>query len=493
MASRENQSYLIAVICLVLLSLVLALVAFWGISKMNEFADNRDAAEAKLAANEKLLQANNIRSDVLKSLVGVGDSALSEVPTQIDMLQNIPNQVSDAGIKKSLQDIHTEVAAIKATYEKAVKSGVGNEGEVITFLSAIDNLNASLAKMNVEYRVKENQSVSAEQEAQRKIKEMEALVKKAEDEKQTAQADLQKEKDARRADQEAHQLAMNQASEAQRKSNDLFEKVRGGLEDQVKNLTEKEATLTESNATLTAQKNELTREVFDRADGQIVKVFSDSNLVYIDIGRAQGLTPNHTFSIYDQSVTNFEKGKEKGSIEITRVMDNQSEARVTNEDPTVPILPGDLVLTPTWDPGQRVRFAMAGFFDLDGDGFSDMPQLKSMMERNGAEVVCWHDEGGEVFGKIDPTIRFLVLGTLVQDGINVNPAIIAAMKKLKSEAEANTIQIIDQQKLLQRMGVRAQGKLEVIDRRVREGAFQSRTVPSLEDEGGNEEGGDGGE
>jgi hypothetical protein len=121
---------------------------------------------------------------------------------------------------------------------------------------------------------------------------------------------------------------------------------------------------------------------------------------------------------------------------------------------------------------------MAGVFDLDGDGYTDLPQLKNMMERNGAEVVCWHDESGEIQGQIDSTIRFLVLGDSPSLGVLANPGIMAAMRKMKSEAEANTIQIIDQQKLLQRMGVRAHGKMELLDRRVREGAFEPRNPPA---------------
>jgi hypothetical protein len=478
MASRENQGYLIAVIVLVLLSLVLALAAFLAFSKVNEYADNKQAAEQKLAVTEKLLQANEIRSGVLKAMIGVGESSMSEAQTQIDMLNNLPNQVSDANGKKSLQDIHKDVTDIKAMFDRAVKAGsAGNEGAVLTFLSTIDNLNASVAKMNVEYKVKENQAVFEEQEAQRKIREMEAQVANAEKEKQQAEQDLATEKEARRADQSAHQLAMNEAAASLQRANENHAKARELLNEELSKLRTEEAALRDNNTKLVAKVVEFTQEVFDSADGQVVKVFPGTNMVYIDLGRVHALPPNISFSVYDRAVTNYEKGKHKATIEITRVMDNQSEGRITYEDPTDPILPGDWVLTPTWGPGQRVRFALAGVFDLDGDGNSDLEQMKVIIERNGGEVVCWHDNDGQIFGQIDSTIRYLALGEAPRLGVRANPAVVAAMSAMKNEAEANTIQIIDKEKLLQRMGVRVQGKMELLNRAVREGGFEPRTAP----------------
>jgi hypothetical protein len=469
---------LIAVIVLVLLSLVLVLAAFLAFSKVNEYADNKQAAEQKLAVTEKLLQANEIQSGVLKAMIGVGETSMSEAQTQIDMLSNLSNQVADAAGKKSLQDIHKDVTDIKTTFDKAVKAGSGgNDGAVLTFLSTIDNLNASLAKMNVEYKVKENQSVFEEQEAQRKIREMEAQVANAEAEKQQAAQDLATEKDGRRSDQTAHQTAMNEATARLQKANEDHERARERLNEELGKLRSEEASLRDNNTKLVARVVEFTREVFDSADGQIVKVFPGSKMVFIDLGRVHGLPANITFSVYDRSVTNYEKGKQKASIEITRVMDNQAEGRITYEDPTNPILPGDWVLTPTWGPGERVRFAMAGVFDLDGDGNSDLEQLKVMIERNGGEVVCWHDNDGTIHGKIDSTVRYLALGEAPRLGVRANPAVVAAMTTMKNEAEANTIQIIDQQKLLQQMGVRVQGKMELLNRAVREGGFEPRTAP----------------
>ncbi len=479
MAARENQGYLIAVIVLVLLSLVLALVSFLGISKSFEYADNKDAAEKKLALTEKLLQANTIRSDVLKTMIGGSGLSVAEMQTHLDLLKNLVDRTSEANEKKQIKDIEDDLIASKTTYDRISKSA--SEGvQETTYLSVIDDLNASLAKMNTEYKIKENQATLAERDAQQKIQEMIAKAEQAEKAKEQAEQDLTAEKEGRISDSAAFQTAMNEATDRIRSTNENLEQLRQRTGKELTELRSEESRLKEANLDLAAKVIEYTSETFDRHDGQIVKVFSESQLVFVDLGRTHGLRPSQSFSVYDRSVTNFEKGKQKASIEITRVMDNQSEARITFENATDPILPGDWVLTPTWDPGQKVRFAMAGVFDLDGDGVSDLEQLKSMVERNGGEVVAWHDGTGEVQGKIDSTIRFLVLGDYpsLTVGPHSNPGIVTAMNRMKAEAEANTIQVIDQQKLIQQMGLRTYTtKMQLLDQSVRDTGFQPRTPP----------------
>lgn len=211
------------------------------------------------------------------------------------------------------------------------------------------------------------------------------------------------------------------------------------------------------------------REVFDRPDGTIVKVASRLKSVFINLGFEDGLPQNETFSIYDQDVINFDKGKHKAKIEVTRIYPYRAEARITEEDPTNPILTGDHVLTATWDPGNKVKFAVAGAFHLDGDIYDDREKLIKMIERNGGEVVATHDSEGTITGKIDASVRYIVVGkkpTLAEDAgeglMRNSSAIQAAMRTLQAEAKKNTVEPIDLAKLLNRMGVRAKPKTTII-------------------------------
>ena len=69
---------------------------------------------------------------------------------------------------------------------------------------------------------------------------------------------------------------------------------------------------------------------------------------------------------------------------------------LSDENPVDPILKYDHILTPTWDPGFKLKIALAGRFDLDGDRFDDTEKLVRLIERNGGTVVAKHDEKGNV-------------------------------------------------------------------------------------------------
>ena len=218
------------------------------------------------------------------------------------------------------------------------------------------------------------------------------------------------------------------------------------------------ATTEAQNKLLKNRINRYEREVYDNPDGQVTKVAPALGTVFVNLGSADGLTNNRTFAVYDESVTNFEADNFKAKIEITRVDNFKSEARIIQEDPTNPILKGDHVLTATWDPGFSVPIALAGVFDLDGDQFDDTEKLARMIERNGGKVVARHDNEGNIEGEIDSSVRYLVKGNAPILGEGANPNIVDAMQQMEAQAEQNTVQVIDLQKLLNRMGVRAQPK-----------------------------------
>ena len=153
----------------------------------------------------------------------------------------------------------------------------------------------------------------------------------------------------------------------------------------------------------------------------------------------------------------------------------QAEARVTDENPNNPILTGDYVLTATWDPGFRVPIALAGRFDLDGDGFDDTDKLVQMIRRNGGNVVARHDAEGQLSGKIDSNTRYLVLGESTDLDVNASPEISKARAELEDQADRNTVQVIGLNKLLNRMGVRGKPRIETLDGRIQDGFVRRPT------------------
>ena len=209
------------------------------------------------------------------------------------------------------------------------------------------------------------------------------------------------------------------------------------------------------------------------ADGEIVRTARASESVFIDIGTLDGARANLTFAVYDRLANDFEKGRHKAMIEITEVLGPRlSKARVTDEDPLNPILTKDQILSATFDRGDAVNIALGGFFDLDGDGFSDVEKLKQKIIRNGGRVVASHDEDGNITGEIDSTTRFFVLGPTPKTGIR---AVAKAMEEMKAQAEGNSVDIIDIRKLQNWMGVHNRAKIERMDERIGSDGFQQRS------------------
>jgi hypothetical protein len=208
------------------------------------------------------------------------------------------------------------------------------------------------------------------------------------------------------------------------------------------------------------------KENWDLADGKIVRVARTDSKVFINLGLKDGLKTTRTFSVYDALTTNFEKGNPKASIEVTRVWDHQAEARITNEDPLKPILEGDQLINPVWDPGYSVPIALAGVFDLDSDGFDDRDRLIQLIQQNGGTVVSYHDSEGNIVGEVNSATRWFVMGDSPAMDTDVNPEVIRAMRKMSDAAEKYQIQEIDTRKLLNWMGQHSQPKIERLDRNI---------------------------
>ena len=460
MAARENQGYLIAVIILVLLTLVLALLTFLGWSKANEYAEGIASAKAELNGVQKLSEAHQIEAEILRALVGDLGESSAEVQTNIDSVNRLSNNssISDAQ-KTAIQNVVVRIGEVKDAYDRDMQQFITtteeDQAEDLTWTGVLRNLIAVTARKHNELSVKRQEN---EDTKNRLDREKNALAGRlAVSEKALAKANedldalkkLASENKARLQESLDKALADFQDYES---STDL--KITK-LETSNSELAAKNSELTEKNIELTKTKQELTRENFDTYDGEIVRVrrTSSSNLVYLNIGRKDGLRTNQTFAVYDRNVTNFEKGQEKAKIEVIRVGPKTSDAIITEENPIDPITRFDRVVTPTWDPGNRNDIAIAGIVDLDGDGESDLQRFIRMIENNGGRVVAYHDEQGKIFGEINSSTRYMVKGESPKLGPEPNNGeVYNAIRELEKQAEDNAIRVIDVRQMLNRMG-----------------------------------------
>ena len=489
MAARENQGYLIAVIILVLLSLVLALVAFLGVQKAYEQADVAEASSTKLTVSREIAKATTLKGEALKAIIGGLGPAAAELDKIVNDIQQISiNPALSADDKKLITDIADEVKAAREIYKNETEGQVSDKGDgdaaLATLRSRITDLTSLVDRMRKDYTIQVRRTDEAANDAKEKIAQAEETLASTIKEMENLNQKLLAEKEASLVKENTLKEEVNESKKAiadvTRKSEEAAQQA-AALIREAKNQV---ALLENDNVNLKQKLNQLTNQVYDHPDGQVIRVASALDTVFIDIGRADGLTNNRTFSVYDQSVTNFETATAKGSIEVVRVDTFRSEARITLESPVDPILRGDFILTPTWDPGFSLKLALAGRFDLDGDRYDDTEKLIRIIERNGGEVVARHDEKGNVTGKITPEVRYLVKGNEALVGDEDDPdagKILDALRAMEADAVKSTVQVIDLQKLLNRLGIAAQPKTKQLD--FPPGGFVPRQPGSIRETG----------
>jgi hypothetical protein len=189
---------------------------------------------------------------------------------------------------------------------------------------------------------------------------------------------------------------------------------------------------------------------FERANGEIRWVDHNSKRVWISLGKADGLKPRATFSVYQKPHSGVGHGTDKGlfgpkdlkgAIEITRVVKSDlSEARIVGENLYRPISRGDSIYSPIWSSGRGEAFSLVGIMDLDGDGHDDRDLLLAQIHTAGGIVDNDVDGNGalRVNGfipadgkpRINEKTKFVVIGKLPEAARSADPTVLAANQKL---------------------------------------------------------------
>jgi len=132
------------------------------------------------------------------------------------------------------------------------------------------------------------------------------------------------------------------------------------------------------------------REVLaQQADGQVILIDDQAQVVNLNIGRNDRVYRGLTFSVYDRGAGIPKDGKGKAEIEVFDVADTYSAARILRSQLNKPILLGDAVANLIWDRNKAKVFVIAGDFDLNNDEEVDPTapdKIKRLIEKWGARV-----------------------------------------------------------------------------------------------------------
>ncbi len=144
-------------------------------------------------------------------------------------------------------------------------------------------------------------------------------------------------------------------------------------------------------------------------DGLVLEAAND-NLVYINRGLRDNVRLGMSFEVYD-SANQLREDKDgsmpqgKASIEIVKVGETTSTAKIKRSTPNQPILKDNILVNAIYDPNYKFTFLVHGVFDADGDGNPETSNdfIKNRIKSWGGVVV---EDNGTLPGDLD----FLVLG-----------------------------------------------------------------------------------
>ncbi len=151
---------------------------------------------------------------------------------------------------------------------------------------------------------------------------------------------------------------------------------------------------------------------FAAPQGEITRLMDGGQLVWLNIGSADGLQEGVPFSVISSDTTKVSKASPKARLVITSVTGpHSSQAKATDLNYRNPILTGDKVYSPAWRPGRTVGFALVGSMDFDNNYQDDTDMIKNLIKASNGRVDAVMDTKLAQDGKITTGTAFIVMGT----------------------------------------------------------------------------------
>jgi hypothetical protein len=425
MAARQDQGLQIALIILIFLFILTAVAAYIGWKSYGDSEQRGAAQQSQL--NEKNTQVNNLQADNEKLRTWIGVQPNDNMP-DVEATYTADMKRMEAYEPDEQRRFYRTV--LQSVYEE-LQETAGREAEAKDQVKQLETkllaVNNESEKQYEEYQTNLNKAKEDLANERKSFAEDRAKL-------ETTKGELLTNLDKQRDDYEA------KITERDKKITD-FERQVAELERNVRDLRTQVPTDDES---------------FEVADGRISWV-NQNGTVWINIGEADSLRRQVTFNVYDADEHDAARAERKGSIEVTRLLgDHMAEARVTEDDPTNPILSGDNIYSPVWDRGRKLRFAITGLVDVDGDGVSDMKLVRELIELNGGAVDAYLGDDGKVVGSITAYTRYMVDGEIPESAANVK--LQTGRQEMKQMASDLGIESITLDEFLDKMGYTGQDR-----------------------------------
>ena len=193
----------------------------------------------------------------------------------------------------------------------------------------------------------------------------------------------------------------------------------------------------------------------ENSDGKVTWVNQRARVVWVNLGADDGLRRQISFAVIAPDENNPLKAEKKGSVEVTRVLDRHlSEARIIDDSPSNPIMPGDSIFSAAWQPGRSEHFALVGFMDMDKDGISDRQKIRDIITLNGGIIDAEVKDDGTRVGELSVETRYLVQGERPTDK-STNQDLLTNTSTFIGECKSLPIKTISVPELIDYLGYKA--------------------------------------
>ncbi len=369
--------------------------------------------KTQLSTREATLNtiATSIEQGKLAQIVGTPEPGMSMLKTMEKLLNEMVAVITGQAGADVPASVKTNDANIKinAIVETLFSDGIISGRENVNLIGLVGQLKAELDRatagnrqLDQRYQTLQDDFDAAGRES--RFKEQQLIDDK--NESQATADDVQAKYD------ELRQIMDKSTTEQVQLYMDKLEKEEAKVKERTLELltTQEELAaaredLTEAVAKLESIKKPLDEEVAAyKSDARIVRIDSKNKVVYLDIGSKDHVYRGLTFSVYDRTVPIPEDGKGKAEIEIYKIEENVSAAKINESSRKNPIVPEDIVANLIWDSKTSNRFIVAGAFDIDGNGAIDSDGLDRIVRL----VRRW---GGRIVDEVTIETDFVVLGT----------------------------------------------------------------------------------
>lgn len=429
MVARDDsviRGSLIAALIFLVLSIALNFFLWrWGDTQAGSAA----TAQERLASTQNDLQTKDDQTRMMKAMLGVG--GLTEA--EFDLLSQ------SASGDPEMENIERNFVRDMAYF--------GSEVEVLNrnYPALPEFLMTAIRSRNEQYGQARDEATQVRTQADSDVANARTAEQAAKTNEDQAVKKLENERSLFTEDREKMKMTTEETRDNLTKTVQEFNQYRKLKTDETTKLKRDSDRLTGTIQTQKLQLNQLRNDQFETTQGEIRYVVRGGNVVTINLGSADNLRPGITFGVIDGDETRLQDAKVKATIQVTKIVGTHlAQARVVAfPEVKTPIIPGDMIYSPFWAPGRKVKIALAGDIDIDDDQRPDNEAIKGMITSAGAEVTAEVSSGGVIEGTLDASIRFLVIGTTNEDDL----AAATGMGDIKAKARELGLTIIPAWKL----------------------------------------------